>query len=111
MLDDGAAFVATLLLPIFGTDFGKGATRWYSLGFASLQPSEFLKPGFVIFCAWMMAAGSEIFGPPGKRLSFLVALIIGLLVFKEWPDTLSLLGAFIVVATGLFTLWRERHAS
>ena len=35
-----AAFVAIALLPVFGTDFGKGATRWYSLGFASLQPSE-----------------------------------------------------------------------
>ena len=24
---------AVFMLPIFGTDFGKGATRWYSLGF------------------------------------------------------------------------------
>ncbi|MBU0643280.1 MAG: FtsW/RodA/SpoVE family cell cycle protein, partial [Alphaproteobacteria bacterium] len=31
-----AAFVALLLLPIFGTDFGKGATRWFSFGFASV---------------------------------------------------------------------------
>ena len=38
------SFIALMLLPIFGTDFGKGATRWYTLGFASLQPSEFLKP-------------------------------------------------------------------
>ena len=41
------SLVAVMLLPIFGTDFGKGAVRWYSLGFASLQPSEFLKPGFI----------------------------------------------------------------
>ena len=33
-----AAFLATALLPLFGTDFGKGSIRWYSLGFASLQP-------------------------------------------------------------------------
>ena len=32
------AFVSLLLLPVFGTDFGKGATRWYSLGVASVQP-------------------------------------------------------------------------
>ncbi len=25
-----AAFVALILLPFFGTDFGKGAVRWYS---------------------------------------------------------------------------------
>lgn len=79
------AFAAVALLPMFGTDFGKGATRWYSLGFTSIQPSEFLKPGFVIFTAWMMSAGSEIFGPPGKRLSLLVALLlVGLLVMQ--PD-------------------------
>ena len=41
------AFLAVLALPVIGTDFGKGATRWLSLGFASVQPSEFLKPGFI----------------------------------------------------------------
>ncbi len=70
------AFVAIALLPVFGTDFGKGATRWYSLGFVSVQPSEFLKPGFVVFAAWLMSASSQIFGPPGKRLSLVVALIL-----------------------------------
>ena len=42
------AFLALVCLPLLGTDFGKGAIRWYSLGFVSFQPSEFLKPGFVI---------------------------------------------------------------
>jgi len=80
-----AAFAAVALLPVFGTDFGKGATRWYSLGFTSIQPSEFLKPGFVIFTAWMLSASSEIFGPPGKRLSLIVALLlVGLLILQ--PD-------------------------
>jgi cell division protein FtsW len=37
--------------------------RWYSLGFASLQPSEFLKPFFVVFVAWLMAASQEENGP------------------------------------------------
>ena len=49
------AFAATMALPWLGTDFGKGATRWYSLGIISLQPSEFLKPGFVLAAAWLMA--------------------------------------------------------
>ncbi|MFO7853889.1 MAG: putative peptidoglycan glycosyltransferase FtsW [Paracoccaceae bacterium] len=67
------ALVAAMLLPVFGTDFGKGAVRWYSLGFASLQPSEFLKPAFVGTAAWMMAASAERHGPPGITLSFLLA--------------------------------------
>ncbi len=71
-----AAFLALILLPLLGTDFGKGAVRWYSLGFASVQPSEFLKPGFVILVAWLMAASQEINGPPGKTFSFVIALIV-----------------------------------
>ncbi|MGA0370569.1 MAG: FtsW/RodA/SpoVE family cell cycle protein, partial [Paracoccaceae bacterium] len=71
-----AALFATALLPIFGTDFGKGSIRWYSLGFASLQPSEFLKPGFIVVCAWLMAASEEINGPPGRLWSFLLAVSV-----------------------------------
>ncbi|MFZ5962726.1 putative lipid II flippase FtsW [Thalassococcus sp. BH17M4-6] len=79
------AFVALALLPIFGTDFGKGAVRWYSLGFASLQPSEFLKPGFVVVAAWMMAASQDINGPPGKTWSFALAVAIVLMLALQ-PD-------------------------
>jgi cell division protein FtsW len=71
-----AALVALMLLPFLGTDFGKGAVRWYSLGFASVQPSEFLKPGFVVAAAWMMAASREIGGPPGMSWSFILTIII-----------------------------------
>ncbi|WP_272005809.1 peptidoglycan glycosyltransferase FtsW [Roseovarius sp. ZX-A-9] len=79
------ALVALALLPVLGTDFGKGAVRWYSLGFASFQPSEFLKPGFVVAAAWMIAASREINGPPGLSWSFLMALmIVGLLALQ--PD-------------------------
>lgn len=70
------AFAALMMLPFLGTDFGKGAVRWYSLGFASVQPSEFLKPGFVVVAAWMMAANQEINGPPGMSWSFMLAVVI-----------------------------------
>lgn len=80
-----AAFGALMLLPFLGTDFGKGAVRWYSLGFASFQPSEFLKPGFVVLTAWLMAAGQEIGGPPGKRYSLAITAIIVLMLAMQ-PD-------------------------
>lgn len=79
------AFVALMLLPIFGTDFGKGAVRWYSLGFASFQPSEFLKPVFVVVAAWFMAASYEIGGPPGRLYSFVLTVIICLMLALQ-PD-------------------------
>ena len=61
---------ALLLLPWLGTDYGKGAIRWYSLGFASIQPSEFLKPFLIVTAAWLMSASFDRKGPPGLTLSF-----------------------------------------
>lgn len=79
------AFLAILSLPVIGTDFGKGATRWLSLGFVSVQPSEFLKPGFVALCAWFMAASQEVGGPSGRLYSFIAAMVIVLLLALQ-PD-------------------------
>ena len=79
------SFVALLFLPVFGTDFGKGAVRWYSLGFGSFQPSEFLKPCFVVLAAWLMASSQEIGGPPGKRWSLVLAAVVALLLAFQ-PD-------------------------
>lgn len=80
-----AAFVALVLLPFLGTDFGKGAVRWYSLGFASVQPSEFLKPTFVIVIAWFLAARLEPNGPPGAAFSFFLTVSIVLILALQ-PD-------------------------
>ena len=79
------AFVALAFLPAFGTDFGKGATRWYSLGFASVQPAEFLKPGFVVMTAWLLAASQQLGGPPGKIYSF-VLTVMSVLMLAMQPD-------------------------
>lgn len=125
-----AAFVALVMLPIFGTDFGKGAVRWYSLGFASVQPSEFLKPGFVVVAAWMMAASQDINGPPGLSWSFVLAVIIvtflalqpdfgqAALVLFGWgvmyfvagaPILLLLIMAGCVVLVGTFAYSNSEH--
>jgi len=124
------AFVAILLLPVLGTDFGKGAVRWYSLGFASVQPSEFLKPVFVVFAAWLMTGSMVRGGPPGKTLSFAVALAVtaclalqpdfgqASLILAAWglmyfvagapmPLLLGLAGA--VVAAGTFAYENSEH--
>jgi len=80
-----ATFVALAFLPFFGTDFGKGAYRWYSLGFTSVQPSEFLKPVFIVVSAWLIASSYEINGPPGKQISFAVAAVVAALLAMQ-PD-------------------------
>ena len=62
-----------------------------------------------IFSVSAMRSGEIRFVAPFRYTSLLVALILGMAVFNEWPNVLTVLGASIVVATGLFTLWRERR--
>ncbi len=107
------AFAGLALLPVFGTDFGKGAVRWFSLGFGSVQPSEFLKPGFIVLGAWLMAASMEINGPPGKLYSLVLALIIvaflamqpdfgqAVLVLFGWGVMYFVAGAPLILLIGL----------
>ena len=74
-----------IVIPVFGTDFGKGAYRWLSLGFISFQPSELIKPFYVIFASWLFVSSIEKAGLPGISISVVVSLIlIGLLVLQ--PD-------------------------
>lgn len=80
-----AVFFAIVMLPFLGTDYGKGAVRWYSLGFISLQPSEFVKPTFVLFSAWLMSASVDLDGPPGRLMSFFVTVALTLLLALQ-PD-------------------------
>lgn len=93
-----AAFLLVMALPIVGQDHGKGAVRWLSLGGLSMQPSEFLKPGFVIVTAWLMAAAQDINGPPGKLVSFgVLTVVVGFLAMQ--PDFGQ--SALIVFAWGV----------
>ena len=85
VLGFAGAFIAILALPVIGTDFGKGAVRWLSFAGMSVQPSEFLKPGFVALAAWFMAASQEVGGPPGKLYSFLTCGLIVVLLALQ-PD-------------------------
>jgi cell division protein FtsW len=125
-----ATFIALAGLPFFGTDFGKGAVRWYSLGFASIQPSEFLKPAFIVMAAWLLAAGQVMGGPPGRTYSFVLTMVIvlllalqpdfgqaalvlfawGVMYFVGGAPMILLLGiAGVVVLSGMFSYNNSEH--
>ncbi|MCF2950513.1 FtsW/RodA/SpoVE family cell cycle protein, partial [Paraglaciecola aquimarina] len=52
----GAAFFTVMLaiVPLVGAEVN-GARRWIGLGAAQFQPSEFLKPLFVVSLAWLLS--------------------------------------------------------
>lgn len=56
----------------------------------------------------VMRVGEVSFTAPFRYTGLIWALILGWLVFGDWPAWSTLAGAGIVVATGIFTLYRER---
>lgn len=63
----------------------KGATRWIRLFGFSLQPSEFLKPAFIVLSAWLLGQQKNNENFPGILLALgLFAMSAGLLILQ--PD-------------------------
>jgi cell division protein FtsW len=63
----------------------KGARRWISLFGLSLQPSEFMKPAFVVIVAWLFAENARRSDIPGNMFALiLLAIAVALLVAE--PD-------------------------
>jgi S-adenosylmethionine uptake transporter len=59
----------------------------------------------------VMRVGEISFVAPFRYTSLIWALILGWVVFGDWPQTITLVGAAIVVASGLFTLYREAQVN
>jgi len=57
---------------------------------------------------YAMRIGEISFVTPFRYSRMVFALIIGLAFFDENPGALTLWGATIIIASGLYTLWRER---
>ena len=67
--------------------------------------------GGYLFSIMVMRVGEISFVAPFRYTSLLWALILGWVVFGDWPQAITLVGAAIVVASGLFTLYREAQVS
>lgn len=92
------AILTMMALPFIGDEV-KGAARWINLGPFSLQPSEFAKPGLIVFAAWMFSEAQKGQGVPGVSIAFGAwALTVGLLLIQ--PDigqTLLITTTFMAV--------------
>ncbi len=77
------------------------------LAWAQLAAASVFVVGGYTFSVATMRIGDVAAVTPFRYTSLLWALFLGFVVFGDWPDTLTLTGAAIVVATGTFTLLRE----
>jgi len=82
----GAAFFFVLLIfvPIIGPEHN-GARRWIEFGVGQIQPSEFLKPFFVIAMAWLLSLKETDKSLPVYPISAVVTGGIAYLLMKQ-PD-------------------------
>jgi cell division protein FtsW len=101
-----AMVVATLYL---GVEV-KGARRWLTMGLlGSVQPSEFLKPAFVVLAAWAFSEGTRRPDLPGTILAFLLLplTIVPLVLQPDFGQTvlISLVWCGLFFVAGLHWFW------
>jgi len=107
------AFVAVAGVLLFSAT-GAAFIDWQPMArgdFVLLAFAVFAIIGGYLFSVMAMRVGEIGAVAPFRYTSLLAALLLGVFVFGEWPDTWTQIGAMIVVATGLFTLWRERKSA
>ncbi|MEM7798822.1 MAG: DMT family transporter [Chloroflexota bacterium] len=60
------------------------------------------------FSVLAMRVGEASFSAPFRYSVLVMAIIIGIIVFNDYPDRYTLLGAVIIAAAGIYSLYRER---
>lgn len=91
-----AALAATLFI---GVEI-KGARRWIHLPVVgSFQPSEFLKPAFVVLVAWLMSERMTRPDVPGNLMAGgLLVIVAGLLVQQpDFGQTMLVVGVWVAM--------------
>ncbi|MEA2840207.1 MAG: cell division protein FtsW [Methylobacteriaceae bacterium] len=93
-----------LVTILFGQEV-KGARRWIF----GIQPSEFVKPAFVVLAAWAFSEGAKGRGVPGTVLAVLLLpiTIIPLMLQPDFGQTMliSLVWAALFFMAGLHWFW------
>ena len=105
-------FAVSLVLaaatPFFGPEI-KGARRWLVLFSVSIQPSEFLKPAFVIIVAWLFGESSKRPDMPANTfaLMLLLAVVVLLVMQPDFGQTMliALVWSALFFMAGMRVIW------
>ncbi|MBB5760994.1 putative peptidoglycan glycosyltransferase FtsW [Methylorubrum rhodesianum] len=100
--------VLCVLAGKFGPEI-KGAHRWIQFGSFGLQPSEFVKPAFVVVTAWAFSEGANRRDMPGVTLAFLLLplTIVPLILQPDFGQTMliTMVWCTLFFVAGLHWFW------
>lgn len=101
-------YVGGMALIVIALMFGhevKGSKRWIF----GLQPSEFVKPAFVILAAWAFSEGGRRKDVPGNLLALILLpiTVVPLILQPDFGQTmlLSLVWAALIFMAGVHLFW------
>jgi cell division protein FtsW len=77
-------FVLLVLVPIIGHEVN-GARRWIGAGMVQIQPSEFLKPVFIVAVAWVLSLRGKDESLPVIPLTGAMVALVAAFLMKQ-PD-------------------------
>jgi cell division protein FtsW len=96
----GAAFfiLCLFLVPILGVEVN-GARRWLGAGIAQFQPSEFLKPLFIVAIAWLLSFKEKDKALPVVPLTAILTGVVALLLMRQpnLGETIIFVSAWVVL--------------
>ena len=102
------SIVLVAATPFFGAEI-KGARRWLIIFGVNIQPSEFLKPAFVILVAWLFGESAKRPDMPANLISLVLLItVVALLVIQ--PDfgqtmLIALVWSALFFMAGMRVIW------
>ena len=90
-----ALSVVMLLATLFLGMEAKGSRRWLVIAGFTIQPSEFIKPTFVVITAWLFAENARRPDIPGNLFSIILVGIVCALLIAQPDFGQTILVAFV----------------
>jgi cell division protein FtsW len=102
------SYVMVIMTQFYGAEV-KGAHRWIVLAGVNIQPSEFMKPAFVILVSWLFAESAKKPDMPANTmaLALLIATIVALVMQPDFGQTmlLTLVWGALFFMAGMRMVW------
>jgi cell division protein FtsW len=100
--------IMVALTQVYGAEI-KGARRWLVLFGMNIQPSEFLKPAFVILVAWLFAESAKRPDMPANTIALVMLLMVVVLLVMQ-PDfgqtmLVALVWSALFFMAGMRVVW------